>query len=161
MMTTNIFLFLYRISHRIVYSNMFIRILGLPIRALFKMYSTLFMGIDCPDKVFIGENLRIFHRGIGTVIHPKTIIGNNVSIRQNTTIGSKKIGWIEGEKAPIIKDNVHIGANCCIIGNIIIGPNVIIGAGSVVINSIPPNCIVAGNPAKIIKRQSNSPISIH
>jgi len=53
--------------------------------------------------------------------------------------------------APIIGDNVTIGANVVIIGDITIGNNVIVGAGSVVTKSILDNCIVVGNPARILK----------
>lgn len=52
---------------------------------------------------------------------------------------------------PIIGNNVNLGANVVIIGNIHIGDNVIVGAGSVVVKDIPDNCIVAGNPARIIR----------
>ena len=52
---------------------------------------------------------------------------------------------------PTIGNNVSLGANVNIMGNVTIGNNVIVGAGSVVVKDVPDNCIVAGNPAKIIK----------
>lgn len=52
---------------------------------------------------------------------------------------------------PIIGDNVSLGATVTIIGNVKIGNNVTIGAGSVVVKDVPDNCVVAGNPAKIIR----------
>lgn len=58
---------------------------------------------------------------------------------------------IAGNCAPTIGDNVTIGANAVIIGDIMIGNNVTIGAGAVVTKSIPDNCIVVGNPARVIK----------
>ena len=58
----------------------------------------------------------------------------------------------EGTNGPIIGDNVYLGANVCIIGDIKIGNNVIVGAGAVVVKDVPDNCIVAGNPARIIRR---------
>ena len=54
--------------------------------------------------------------------------------------------------APMIGNNVEIGSNSVIIGNIVIGDNVIVGAGSVVIKNVEDNCIVAGNPAKVIRK---------
>lgn len=57
-------------------------------------------------------------------------------------------------KIPIIGNNVIIGANCVIIGDVSIGDGAIIGAGSVVTKSVPQNAIVVGNPAKIIKYRS-------
>ena len=53
---------------------------------------------------------------------------------------------------PSIGDNVSLGANVNILGDITIGDNVVIGAGSVVVKDVPSNCVVAGNPAKIIHK---------
>ena len=85
----------------------------------------------------------------GIVIHRNAIIGKNFNIRQNTTIGGTKKG------CPKIGDNVFVGANAVIIGNVEIGNNCIIGAGSVVTKSFKDNCVFAGNPAKIIKMVSD------
>lgn len=71
-------------------------------------------------------------------------IGKNVQIRQCTTIG------ITNKGCPTIGDNVIIGANAVIIGKVTIGDNCTIGAGSVVTKSVDPNCVVAGNPARVI-----------
>lgn len=106
------------------------------------------LGIEITWNVSIGTNFKLYH-GQGTVVHPATIIGNNCTLRQNTTIGTK------GNSAPpIIGNNVDIGANVCIIGNIKIGDNVSIGAGSVVVENVEPNCTVVGNPARIIKQNA-------
>ncbi len=75
-------------------------------------------------------------------------IGDYFTCRQNTTIGNKHKG---DRSIPIIGDNVNVGANVCIIGDIRIGNNVTIGAGSVVVKSIPDNAVVVGNPARIIR----------
>lgn len=79
-------------------------------------------------------------------------IGKNLTIRNNTTIGTKEDGRID--LRPTIGDNVNIGPNVVIIGPITIGNNVIIGAGSVVVKDVPDNAIVAGNPAKVLKFRS-------
>jgi len=109
------------------------------------------LGIEITWNVRIGANFKLYH-GQGTVVHPDTFIGNNCTIRQNTTIGTKS-----NSGAPVIGNNVDIGANVCIIGNIKIGDNVSIGAGSVVVKTVEPNCTVVGNPARIIK-QSDLPL---
>lgn len=83
-----------------------------------------------------------------TILNAKSI-GKNFTCRQCTTIGNKKDGDNEG--LPVIGDNVTLGANVIIIGNITIGDNVSIGAGSVVVHDIPSNSIAVGNPARIIK----------
>lgn len=64
---------------------------------------------------------------------------------QLTTLGKTEKG------KPIIGNNVRLGANVTIVGNVKGGNNVIIGAGSVVVKDISDNCIIAGNPAKIIR----------
>ena len=95
----------------------------------------------------IGKNCTFAYGGIATVVHPKTVIGNNVTISQCVTIGGRS-GFKE---LPIIEDNVYIGAGAKVLGPITIGANSIIGANAVVINNVDENKIVAGIPAKVIK----------
>lgn len=99
-----------------------------------------------PSCPCIGGGVFLAHPS-STFLNAKTI-GSNFTCRQNTTIGNK----YGGDKAiPVIGDNVTIGANACIIGDIVIGNNVSIGAGSVVVKDVPDNAVVAGNPSRIIR----------
>ncbi|NRA94502.1 MAG: serine acetyltransferase [Psychroserpens sp.] len=104
--------------------------------------------IDC--KIFgsskIDGGLMCFHP-FATVINAKSI-GKNFEFRNCLTIGNK---GNDNKKVPVIGNNVTVGANVVIIGDITIGDNVIIGAGSVVVKDIPSNAVVAGNPAKVIR----------
>tara|TARA_B100001939_G_C16565448_1_gene456235 strand:- start:56 stop:397 length:342 start_codon:yes stop_codon:yes gene_type:complete len=112
---------------------------------MYKVIVRNFLAVDIPDSTKIGRNFKIFH-GFGIVIHSDVIIGDYVTVRHCTTIGdSNGKGNI-----PKIGDNVDIGSNTVIIGNISVGSNVKIGAGSVVINDVPDGCIIVGNPAKSI-----------
>lgn len=77
-------------------------------------------------------------------------IGDNFSFRQNTTIGNKIDG--RNDLIPSIGNNVTLGANVCIIGDVTIGDNVIVGAGCVITKSVPSNSIVVGNPMRIIPK---------
>ena len=96
-----------------------------------KHYSVKY-GLDIPRTTKIGYGLYIGH-GLGAVINPLTIIGNNCNISQFLSIGSN-----HGTPA-IIGDNVYIGPHVSIVENVKIGNNVTIGAGSVVTKDIPAN----------------------
>ena len=77
-------------------------------------------------------------------------IGRNFTVIQCTTIGKKD------NKYPVIGDNVQFGANVVVFGDVTIGDNVTVGAGSVVTKDVPPNTVVAGVPAKVIKTKDTS-----
>jgi len=95
----------------------------------------------------IGPGIHLAHP-FATIINAKKI-GSNFTIHQCTTIGNKYDGDKDG--LPCIGDNVTIGSNVVVIGKITIGDNVCIGAGSVVVKDVPSNCVVVGNPAKVVK----------
>lgn len=96
----------------------------------------------------IGKSAYVLNHPYGTIINAKSI-GSNFTICQLTTIGNGLHG--RNDLVPTIGDNVSLGANVSIIGEVTIGNNVIVGAGSVVVKDVPNNCVVAGNPARIIK----------
>ncbi|MDE6807042.1 MAG: serine acetyltransferase [Prevotella sp.] len=96
----------------------------------------------------IGVGIWIAHP-YATIINADSI-GSNFSCIHCTTIGATKKG------RPVIGNNVALGANVTIIGDVHVGNNVTIGAGSVVVKDLPDNCIAAGNPAKVIKIIGNS-----
>lgn len=140
-----LFICYFRVVHFVV-KRRITRICLFPIWVLYRLIFNWLLGIDISEHTSIGENFVLWH-GVGTIVHPRTIIGDNVTIRHNTTIGNAK----SGGGAPIIGNNVNIGANVVVIGEITIGDNVVIGAGSVVTKSLPANVLVVGNPARIVK----------
>lgn len=98
----------------------------------------------------IGRGL-FFPHSVGIVIGHEVIIGENCEIFQNVTIGSNRKER-NGRYMPIIGNNVSIGTGAVVVGAITIGNNVVIGANSYVDKDIPDNSFVAGTPAKIIKQ---------
>ncbi|WP_417885234.1 serine O-acetyltransferase [Zunongwangia sp.] len=109
------------------------------------------LGVELPYKTKVGKGLIIYH-GHSLVINDGAIIGDDCTLRHCTTIGNKEKSDGSFSSSPKIGNLVDIGSNVCIIGPIHVGNNVKIGAGSVVVKDIPDNCIVVGNPAKVIKK---------
>jgi serine O-acetyltransferase len=99
-----------------------------------------------PYKASIDEGCILAHGGNGVVIHPEVVIGKNVLICHQVTIGGarKKLVF------PRIGDDVYIGAGAKILGAIVIEGSSVIGANAVVTKSIPRGSIVVGVPGRII-----------
>lgn len=103
------------------------------------------------SKAKIGIGVKFPHPN-GIVIGETTTIGQNCTIYQQVTFGGKNIGDAQNNNYPTIGNNVIIFAGAKLIGNIIIGDNVIIGANSVVNKSFPSNSVIGGVPAKLLKK---------
>lgn len=86
------------------------------------------------------------------MVHFDARIGQNCRILPNVVIGSKFASGIPDAEPPVIGDNVFIGTGAVVIGNIHVGNNVIIGANSVITRDIPDNCVAVGIPATIRQR---------
>ena len=143
-----IFQLIYQLHNNRYFRTLFYYRIG-PIRSsLLQWYrpGDRYFSISATTK--IGESMWIAHP-YATIINAESI-GENFRCIHCTTIGATSKG------RPTIGDNVSLGANVTIIGNVHIGNNVKVGAGSVVIKDVPDNCVVAGNPAKVVKVLSDS-----
>ncbi len=132
----------YKIAHKL-YKN---KIPLLP--KLIKLVCFLIYNSSIPYECVLGKGTQFAYNGIGVVLHKRTIIGKNCVIGTQVTVGGRS-GHYE---VPVIGDNVYLATGSKILGPITIGNNVTVGANAVVINSVPDNCVVAGIPAKIIKK---------
>lgn len=110
---------------------------------LFYFINYIFLGCVIPASTEVEDGCVIAH-STGIVIHQWSKIGKGTTIYQNVTIGNAN--------GPKIGCNCVIGAGACILGDIVLGDNVKVGANAVVLTDIPDNCTVVGVPAKIVKR---------
>lgn len=110
--------------------------------AVFLLFNTVL-----PASAQIGADTRLGYRGIGVVIHSRSIVGDNVMIGPNVTIGGRS----RSDGVPVIGDNVYIGAGAKVLGDVTVGAGAVIGANAVVIKDVEPKSVVAGVPAKVVK----------
>src|SRR5215469_8795296 len=107
-------------------------------------------GIEIHPAAKIGRRLFIDH-GMGVVIGETAIVGDDVTLYQGVTLGGT--GKEHGKRHPTLEDSVVVGGGAKILGNITIGKNCRIGAGSVVVRNVPDNSTVVGVPGHIIFRE--------
>lgn len=117
---------------------------------LFSQIVRFLTGIEIHPGAQIGDGLFIDH-GTGVVIGETAEIGNNVTIYQGVTLGGT--GKQKGKRHPTVGNNVVVSTGAKVLGNITIGDNARIGAGSVVLRDVPPNTTVVGIPGKIVIRE--------
>ncbi len=147
-------LLLHRIAHKLAYWKV-------PFLPRYISYLTrIITGIEIHPKARIGNRFFIDH-GEGVVIGETAIIGDDVLIYQQVTLGGT--GNEHGKRHPTIGNNVIIGAGAKVLGNITIGDNVRIGAGSVVIDDVPPNSTVVGIPGRVVQQKvmNNDGVLMH
>lgn len=106
-------------------------------------------GIEIHPGAKIGRRLFIDH-GLGVVIGETAIVGDDVTLYQGVTLGGT--GKEHGKRHPTIEDNVVIGAGAKVLGNITVARNCRVGAGSVVLRSVPEHSTIVGVPGHIIFR---------
>lgn len=117
---------------------------------LFEVCSFILGSHSISAQIKVGERTKFYHHGCGTVLHERTVIGNDCVIFQNVTIGDR---WSKHRASgvPTIGDNVIIGAGAVLLGGITVGNNAVIGANAVVLDDVPENCMAVGVPAIIRK----------
>ncbi len=133
----------YRIAHRLYKNRHYFLARWISQRSARKT------GIEIHPGATIGEGFFIDH-GTGVVIGETTEIGDNVTLYQGVTLGGT--GKECGKRHPTICDNVMISAGAKVLGSFTIGENSKIGAGSVVLEEVPPNSTVVGVPGHVVKR---------
>ncbi|MBA2515265.1 MAG: serine O-acetyltransferase [Solirubrobacterales bacterium] len=111
-------------------------------------------GIEIHPAARVGNGLFVDH-GSGVVIGETAEIGRDVTIYQGVTLGGT--GFSTGKRHPTVQDNVTIGAGAQLLGPITVGHGAKIGANAVVINDVPPNSTVVGNPGHPVRVEGRRP----
>ncbi|MBO5658440.1 MAG: 2,3,4,5-tetrahydropyridine-2,6-dicarboxylate N-acetyltransferase [Duodenibacillus sp.] len=137
---------------------------GVPMLDLKNIKARIEPGAVIREKVEIGEGAVIMMGAVinigavigkGTMIDMGAVLGGRAMVGNNCHIGAGTVlaGVVEPASATpvIVEDNVMIGANAVVIEGVRIGANAVVGAGSIVIEDVPPNAVVVGNPARVIK----------
>tara|TARA_R110001583_G_scaffold6618_2_gene33530 strand:+ start:4516 stop:5295 length:780 start_codon:yes stop_codon:yes gene_type:complete len=122
-----------------------------PLALYLQNRSSELFGVDVHPAARIGKGI-MFDHATGVVVGETAVIENNVSLLQGVTLGGT--GKDCGDRHPKIREGVMIGAGAKVLGNIEIGIGAKIGAGSVVLESVPAHTTVAGVPAKIVGKPS-------
>lgn len=134
----------YRVNHWLWNNGFFL------VARWLSQVARLLTGIEIHPGAKIGRRLFIDH-GMGVVVGETSIIGNDVTLYQGVTLGGT--GKEHGKRHPTLEDNVVVGGGAKILGNIEVGKNCRIGAGSVVLRSVPENSTVVGVPGHIVFRE--------
>lgn len=133
-----------------------------PVAWLIRSWIYLIHNSYVPYTCEIGKGTEFGYKGIGLVIHANAKIGEDCVIGTNVTIGGggassgKKLREFDSVRrnVPVIGDRVSVCTGAKVIGSIVIGNDVIIGANAVVIDDIPSGSIVGGVPARVLKKRS-------
>ncbi len=104
-------------------------------------------GITLPYTVKLGRRVRIWHHS-GMILHARSI-GDDVHIRHLTTFGVVRRD--HNREIPVIEDRVDLGCGVCVLGDVKVGHDSVVGSNSVVIRDVPPYSVAVGAPAKVVK----------
>jgi serine O-acetyltransferase len=141
----------YRINHWLWNQHFFL--LG----RLLSQFARFLTGVEIHPGAQIGRRLFIDH-ALGVVIGETAVVGDDVTLYQGVTLGGT--GKEQGKRHPTIEDGVVAGSGAKILGNITVGKNCRIGAGSVVLRSVPEDSTVVGVPGHIIFREGKRVVII-
>ncbi|HWQ55244.1 MAG TPA: serine O-acetyltransferase [Bryobacteraceae bacterium] len=144
------------LAHRLAHKLYKMRVPLLP--RLISQTSRFLTGIEIHPGAIIGRRFFIDH-GMGVVIGETTEIGDDVLLYQGVTLGGT--GNEKGKRHPTLGNNVVVGTGAKVLGNIRIGDHVKIGAGSVVVHSVPDHSTVVGIPGRVVRSRTSNGVLEH
>jgi serine O-acetyltransferase len=139
---------IYRLGVWAQWQPAWVRIPVSKISAILDKLTRPITGISMQRQMIVGEDLHLIHAEAPISFHPDVVIGDRVGIMHGVTIGMT----VEADGVPIIGDDVYIGTGAVVVGPITIGNNARIAANSLVIADVPANCTAIGVPARVFPR---------
>jgi serine O-acetyltransferase len=130
------------------------KVVRAPLRLLYRvmfLFVECAAGISLPYTIRLGRRVRIWHHS-GIILLARSI-GDDVQIRQNTTMGIASVD--RHLEVPTIGDRVDIGCGACILGGVTVGDDSKIGANAVVLIDVPAGSTAVGVPARIVRRRGS------
>lgn len=138
---------LHRVAHRLYQQKWYV------LARAISQASRIFTGIEIHPGAKIGKRLFIDH-GTGVVIGETAEVGDDVLLYQGVTLGGT--GGERGKRHPTIGNRVVVGTGVAVLGNIKLGDDVKVGAGSVVVHSVPEGSTVVGIPGRVVSSRSKT-----
>jgi serine O-acetyltransferase len=138
---------IHRVAHWFYEKRMFV------LARFISQIARFLTGIEIHPGARIGERLFIDH-GLGVVIGETADIGDDVLLYQGVTLGGT--GNVRGKRHPTLGKRVVVGTGASVLGDIRLGDDVKVGAGSVVVHSVPDGCTVVGIPAKVVRTRTEA-----
>ena len=111
------------------------------------LLNRLIFATQLPASTTLGKGVRLNYSGLGTVIHARAVIGNNVEIGPGVVVGGRSHIW----EVPVIEDDVQIGVGAKVLGPIRVGRGAVIGANAVVLHDVPAGAVMVGIPARVLR----------
>lgn len=111
------------------------------------LFNRVVFATQVPAETKLGKGVKLNYSGLGTILHPRAVIGNRVEIGPGVVIGGRSKIW----EVPVIEDDVQIGVGAKVLGPVRVGRGAIIGANAVVLHDVPAEAVVVGIPARVIR----------